>query len=134
MPLGRAHTSRRAQAGASDAAVEALLHSGQQLFLLAALAFLCRKVQDLCASMAELQRRQDEIAVQMQALQHKSDALERDTAALKQQVAETQARVDSVEVRVTMNLALMEQLAETRIRQLLAENAMLRALLDAQDL
>ena len=133
MPLRRAHTARRAQAGAPDAALEALLHSGPQLCLVAAVALLCRQVQWLCASMAELQRKQDEIAVQIQALQHKSDALERETEALKEKVATTEERVDAMEVRVTMNLALIEQLAETRILQLLAENAMLRALLDARE-
>lgn len=131
--FGRAHAARRAQAAPPVSALEALLQSGQQLCIVAAVATTAAQAQALWARMAELQRTQEAVEAKMEEMQRKFDAQERKADALQQEVAVTKARVDAIEVRATVVMALMEQLSETRIRQLLAENAMLHALLDARD-
>ena len=63
-------------------------------------------------------------------LQAQLEALERETAARQ---AAAEARLAGLEAAIAVHYALSEQLAETRIRELRAENAMLHALLDARD-
>ena len=73
----------------------------------------------------ECDARINELLREQAALSQKMDALQLEVAAAKE-------RIDEAEVKNTVYFALLEQLSETRIRLLLAENAMLRALLDAK--
>ena len=135
-PLGtrratRAHgpAARRAQAGEVDAALHVLWQSGLELCIFAMFATLAKKARTIEERQDKLREECDarinELLREQAALSQKMDALQLEVAAAKE-------RIDEAEVKNTVYFALLEQLSETRIRQLLAENAMLRALLDAK--
>jgi hypothetical protein len=127
----RAHglAARRAQAGEVDAALDVLWQSGLELCIFAMFATLAKKARTI-------EERQDKLREECDAhineLLREQAALSQKMAALQLEVAAAIERVDEAEVKNTVYFALLEQLSETRIRQLLAENAMLRALLDAK--
>ena len=127
----RAHglAARRAQAGKVDAALDVLWQSGLELCIFAVFATLAKKARTI-------EERQDKLREECDAhineLLREQAALSQKMAALQLEIAAAKERIDEAEVKNTVYFALLEQLSETRIRLLLAENAMLRALLDAK--
>ena len=94
---------------------------------------LAKKVQTVTARMAELERTQEALDAQVDKTLRKFAALELEVDALTRKAEANDERIEAAEVRATVYMALTEQLFETRVRLLLAENAMLRALLDAKE-
>ena len=133
MLLGRALTEPRAQAAATEAALEVLWQSGVELCFIAVLMNLAKKVQTVTARMAELERTQEALDAQVDKTLRKFTALELEVDALRRKAEANDERIEAAEVRATVYMALTEQLFETRVRLLLAESAMLRALLDAKE-
>jgi hypothetical protein len=131
------HASAQSLAGATyDAAMK--------LALSAAVVQLQAQVDELLLEKAELQAQQAHHAAYVaavkdieaasiaaaQALRADLDRMQEEHVAFK---AEMEARLARMEATLEVRCALLEQLANTRIRELLAENAMLHALLDAQE-
>lgn len=129
LPDNQLPDARLAQslAGAEqDPALQLCFHGGLQLALFAAVAKLAEQADTIQAQLDELAVRQAASDAAAQELRARAEQMEQ---TMRENKAAAEARIASIEAAVTVHYALRQQLAETRIRELQAEKAMLLALL-----
>jgi hypothetical protein len=129
LPDNQLPDARLAQslAGAEqDPALQLCFHGGLQLALFAAVAKLAEQADTIQAQLDELAIRQAASDAATQELRARAEQMEQ---TMRENKAAAEARIASIEAAVTVHYALRQQLAETRIRELQAEKAMLLALL-----
>ena len=109
--------------------------SGFELVLFAMLVKLSEKGVAIAAEIEELKKNHEVLRAETDVLKASTQELREEAEQMKTLVAvtkaEVEARMATIEATVAVHYALQQQLAETRIRELEAENAMLHALLDA---
>ena len=111
-------------------AMQLFMQGGLQLALFAAIVKLAGKADTIQKELNELVLRQAVIDACNEELRARTDAME---VQVEEAKARAEAQLASLEAKVEVHYALQMQLADTRIRELLAEVAMLRAMLDAKD-